>query len=320
VPVPFAATTSYGGGAERGPLAVFAASKQVDLYDRETGKPYEAKIAMLPMPEDIARWHAEARPLAERVIAAGGDVAGRAELERALARVNGISEAVNEQVRRTVAREVGRGKLVALLGGDHSAPFGAIRAFAEAHPGFGILHVDAHADLREAFEGFTHSHASIMHNVVTKLPDVARLVQVGIRDFSESELARIDGSRGRIRTHFDADLATAAFEGVPWSKSVARIVEDLPEKVYVSFDIDGLDPALCPHTGTPVPGGLSFQQASALLAGVARSGRKIIGVDLNEVAPGPDGDEWDGNVGARVLYKMIGWMLASHSEARDRSA
>jgi agmatinase len=304
VPVPFAATTSYGGGAERGPRAILAASKQVDLFDVETGRPYEAKIAMLPIPEDIARLHAEARPLAERAIAAGGAA-------EAL-RVNAASEAVNERVYATVKGELERGKLVAVIGGDHSAPYGAIRALAEAHPGLGILHVDAHADLRDAFEGFTWSHASIMHNVVTLLPDVARIVQVGVRDLSEAEAEAIRSSRGRIITHFDAELARATFDGVPWSKTLARIVDDLPQKVYVSFDIDGLDPALCPHTGTPVPGGLSFHQATALLAAVARSGRTIVGVDVNEVSPSPDGDEWDGNVGARILYKLIGWMLVSN--------
>jgi agmatinase len=264
---------------------------------------------MLPIPEDIARLHAEVRPLAERVTAEGG--AG--EVRRAeVARVNAASESVNERVYATVKGELERGKLVAVVGGDHSAPYGAIRALADAHPGLGILHVDAHADLRDAFEGFTWSHASIMHNVVTRLSAVERLVQVGIRDLSETEAEAIRSSRGRIVTYFDAQLAQATFDGVPWSKTVARIVEDLPPKVYVSFDIDGLDPALCPHTGTPVPGGLSFHQATALLAAVARSGRTMVGVDVNEVAPGPDGDEWDGNVGARILYKLIGWMLVSN--------
>ena len=311
--MPFAATTSYGGGAERGPEAVLAASRQVDLFDRETGRPYEAGIAMLPIPENIASWHTKARHEAEKVIALGGRIEGDADATRALARVNEIGAAVNDDSYATVRALVARGKLVALLGGDHSAPFGAIRAIAEAHPGLGILHVDAHADLRVAYEGFTFSHASIMHNVMSRIPDVARLVQVGIRDFSEEENLAIERSNGRIRTHFDADLARRAFDGEPWSKQVERVVGDLPAKVYVSFDIDGLDPTLCPHTGTPVPGGLSFQQATALIAGVVRSGRTIVGVDLNEVVPGPDGDEWDGNVGARLLYKMIGWMVASNA-------
>ena len=111
--------------------------------------------------------------------------------------------------------------------------------------------------------------------------------------------------------HHDARLAQARFEGEPWAAAVRRIVEPLPRDVYVSFDVDGLDPTLCPHTGTPVPGGLSFQEAAALVGGIVRSGRRIVGFDLVEVAPDPEGGEWDGNVGARLLYKLVGWMLRS---------
>ncbi len=115
-------------------------------------------------------------------------------------------------------------------------------------------------------------------------------------------------------THRDTTLAKRRLSGETWATQCATIVRDLPEEVYVSFDIDGLDPALCPHTGTPVPGGLSFVQASMLLEAVAVTGRRIVGFDLNEVAPGPPGDEWDANVGARVLYRMIGWALRSRNE------
>jgi len=316
VPVPFAATTSYGGGAERGPRAILEASRQVDLYDLETGRVYAPGIHMLAPSHALHRWHEEARALAERVIEAGA--ATDATLERALARVNEISTLVNENVYATVRAELARQKLVALVGGDHSAPYGAIRAHAEACPGLGILHLDAHADLREAYEGFTYSHASIMFNVMTRIPEVGRLVQVGIRDVSEAEVEMIERSEGRIVTHFDAEIAARHHAGEPWARQVERIVNDLPKDVYLSFDIDGLDPTLCPHTGTPVPGGLSFNEATALVAHVARSGRTIVGLDVNEVAPAPDGkDEWDGNVGARLLYKMIGWMLISQGLAHE---
>jgi agmatinase len=312
VPVPYAATTSYGGGAERGPEAILHASRQVDLFDIETGRPYEAGIAMLPLPREVLAWHAEARGDAEKIVAVGGALDGDVELERALARVDAISDRVNGWVETETARVLGRGALPAIVGGDHSTPFGAIRAVAAKHPGVGILHVDAHADLRAAYEGFSHSHASIMHNVASLIPGVARIVQVGIRDLSEEEHDFIRGSGGRIVTHFDAHLAARAFDGASWSKIVDSIVHDLPHEVYVSFDIDGLDPTLCPHTGTPVPGGLSFHQASTLIGAVAKSGRRIVGVDVNEVVPGPEGDEWDGNVGARILYKLVGWMLVSN--------
>jgi agmatinase len=311
VPVPFAATTSYGGGAERGPDAVLRASKQVDLFDLETGRPYEAGIAMVEISDRVRAWNDEARSAAEAVIDAAGAVNHDANLVRALRRVNEISESVNRWVYDSVHKQLERGRLVALVGGDHAVPYGAIHAHAERFGGMGILHIDAHADLREAYEGFIWSHASIMYNVITRIPAVSRLVQVGIRDLSEAEYEMIKNSGGRIVAHFDPELSRRKLAGEPWSAQTDRIVADLPPNVYVSFDIDGLDPTLCPHTGTPVPGGLSFQEAMSLVAAVVRSGRKIVGIDLNEVVPGPEGDEWDGNVGARVLYKMIGWMLLS---------
>lgn len=309
LPVPWDATTSYRAGASAGPRAIFDASMQVDLYDAEVGKPYERGVAMLPESGELRAWNEEARAAAEEVIEAGGRVAGNAELEAALAKVNALSERVNEVVYLETKRLLNQGRVACVVGGDHASPYGAIRAYAERFPGLGILHVDAHADLRRAYEGFSHSHASIMENVM-RLEGVSRIVQVGIRDFCEEELERIASSGGRVRTFFDVGLAAARSRGAIGEAFDAAIAA-LPEAVYVSFDIDGLDPALCPHTGTPVPGGLSFHEASALLGAVSRSGRRIVGFDLNEVAPGPDDDEWDANVGARLLYKMIGWTLLS---------
>jgi agmatinase len=310
LPVPFEATTSYGGGAARAPEAILTASRQIDLHDHETGRPYEAGIAMLPVPRKVEAWNREANKLAAGVIEVGGVVAGRPALTRALARVNAIGETLNAWVKRETAQRLDVGQTVFVLGGDHSVPFGAIEAYAERYPGLGILHIDAHCDLREAFEGFTWSHASIFHNVMTRIRGVGRLVQVGVRDLGAREQEMVDRSRGRIVLHHDADLAAAAFRGRSWSQLTARIVARLPKRVYVSFDIDGLDPTLCPHTGTPVPGGLSFQQATSLMLAVARSGRTIVGGDLCEVVPGPKG-EWDANVGGRVLYKMIGAAMLS---------
>ena len=311
VPVPWEPTTSYRRGTAKAPAAILAASRQVDLYDLDTGKPYEAGIAMLPEDPEIVKWNQEACEAATPVIEAGGHVTGNPQLQEALLRVNEASHRLNERVRRIVKSQLDRGKIVGLVGGDHSAPFGALRALAERYPHFGILHIDAHADLRDSYEGFTYSHASIMRNALVQIPAVQRIVQVGVRDLSEEEHAFIRGSHGRIASFFDRDLAQRAFTGETFAHTAAAIAEALPEHVYVSFDIDGLDPSLCPHTGTPVPGGLSFREAVALLAEVANSGRRIIGFDLNEVAPGPDGDEWDANVGARMLYKLIGFALAA---------
>jgi agmatinase len=286
VPVPFEATTSYGGGTSQGPSAILRASRQVDLWDLETGKPYEAGIAMLPEPEFPQ------------------------PSSRDPASVNPVSQKVNAWVQKTCAQWLSRDKIVGTVGGDHSISFGAIAAHAEKYPGLGVLHFDAHADLRHEYEGFEHSHASIMDNVV-RGTKIERLVQVGIRDLSEEEHERIASSGGRIVTFYDSEMAEARFAGETWAAQCAGIVSKLPKLVYVSFDIDGLDPALCPHTGTKVPGGLSFQMATSLLGAVVRSGRKLVGFDLTEVAPAPDGSEWDENVGARILYKLIGWSVRS---------
>jgi agmatinase len=311
MPVPWEPTTSYGRGTARGPSAILQASRQVDLFDIEVGKPYEHGVTMLDVDPDIVRWNAEACAAAEPIIEAGGEVDGDHDLCRRLARVDELSTLLNERVAKLASNWLSVGKIVGILGGDHSAPFGAIEAHAERFPGLGILHIDAHADLRRAYEGFEHSHASIMYNVAHRLPHVSRIVQAGLRDVSAEELDYIRGSDGRIRAFFDVDISRRLFNGEPFSSITRAIVDSLPERVYISFDIDGLDPALCPHTGTPVPGGFSFQQAVALLAQVHESRRRIVGFDLNEVAPGPDGDEWDGNVGARLLYKMIGFTLLS---------
>ena len=310
VPVPFEATTSYGGGTSQGPSAILGASRQVDLFDLEVGKPYAAGIAMLDESADVKAWDLAARQAASHVIARGG-THGEPALEAAAASVNEYCGRMNAWVRATCDLLIGRGKIVGTIGGDHSISFGAIQAHAAKHPGLGVLHLDAHADLRRAYEGFTWSHASIMDNVAERIPQVSKLVQVGIRDFCEEEHDRVAGSKGRIVSFYDVELAEARFNGETWGQQCARIAAALPKEVYLSFDIDGLDPALCPHTGTAVPGGLSFQMATSMVAAVAKSGRRIVGFDLTEVAPGDD--EWDGNVGARLLYKMIGWTLRTQA-------
>lgn len=307
IPVPWDATTSYRAGAARGPSAIRKASAQVDLFDLETGCPYEAGIALLEESPEVMAWNSEARAAAEPIIATGGRVEGK--LAHCLDRVNQLGAQLNQWVRSETERWLDQGKLVGIIGGDHSVPYGAIQALAERHPGLGILHFDAHADLREAYEGFIWSHASIMYNVISRIPSLSRLVQVGIRDLGRAEMDLIQSSNGRIVTHFDAPLKARQFEGESWALQCRQIVADLPRDVYISFDIDGLDPTLCPHTGTPVPGGLTFSQATFLISALAKSGRKIVGFDLNEVAPGPEGDEWDANVAARLIYKMVGFAI-----------
>lgn len=309
IPVPWEATTSYGGGTSRGPDAIVRASHQLDLEDAAFGTPYRAGIAFLPQDAAVAELNGRARVAALEVIAA----LERGEaLPAALDLVNAAGAQVNARVHAAAGEALGRGRLVGVVGGDHSSPYGLLQALAERHPeGFGVLHIDAHHDLRAAYEGFTWSHASIFHNVMERLPQVTRLVQVAIRDYARAERHYVQRLGGRAACFYGAELFRLKAEGVPFCEVCAQILDALPDRVYVSFDIDGLDPSCCPATGTPVPGGLSFDEAVYLLQALAASGRRVIGFDLCEVAPGREGDEWDANVGARLLYKLCGCCLRS---------
>jgi agmatinase len=193
------------------------------------------------------------------------------------------------------------GKKVCVLGGEHSTPLGLIEAMGDNYESFGILQIDAHADLRDAYEGFEQSHASIMFNAL-KIENLTHLVQVGIRDLCEDEVQVINED-DRITTFYDWDMKSEQFQGVSWHKICEEIINKLPQNVFISFDIDGLLPSLCPNTGTPVPGGLSFEQATYLLQMLADSKKNIIGFDLNEVAPGAD--EINVIVGARILMELL---------------
>lgn len=312
LPVPWEATVSYGSGTSDGPAAILSASRQVDLMDRDTGKPYESGIAMLPISETVRGWSEEAKALASTIIENGG-AKGDPQLSANLERVNDLGRLLNGWVANETRAWLQCDKIVGIVGGDHSVPLGAIGAIADRYPGLGILHIDAHADLRAAYSGFTFSHASIMDNVMREVPAVSRLVQVGVRDYCEQEDEAIRSSAGRIKTFFESDIRRELLDAGSWRRVCNRIVADLPETNYISFDIDGLDPTLCPHTGTPVPGGLSFPEMVVLLKTLVESGRTIVGFDLVETAPDPTGaTDWDGNVAARALYKLIGFALMSN--------
>lgn len=317
VPVPWDVTVSYADGTANGPEAVFNASFQVDLYEPDLADAWKSGIAMDEIPLKLKARAEDLRSMAVQYIDAltnGEDVESDPELQKILLTVNEGSAELNAWVKNRCLHWLQKGKRVGLLGGDHSTPFGMLQAQAELHDEFGILQIDAHADLRVAYEGFTYSHASIMYNALS-IPQVKRLVQVGIRDFCQQEKEIIDNSKGRVITFFDRDMRHEKYKGVTWHEITKRIIASLPQKVYISFDIDGLEPGLCPHTGTPVAGGLEFEQAGYLFTELVKSGKQIIGFDLNEVAPGPDGDEWDANVGARMLYRMCNIMTMAATKS-----
>ncbi len=301
IPSPWDVTTSYRPGTSRGPEAIIAASHQLDLDDGSFGKVYRAGISFLPHPESLELLNTTLRIRAEKVMA---DLADASDLTA----VNEGCATLNRYVREAAIKALDHGAIAAVVGGDHASPLGLIQALGERHPdGFGVLHFDAHHDLRERYEGFNFSHASIFHNVMESVPAVSRLVQVGIRDFCAEERDYMNNLGQRGTVFYQRDLFKRKARGESWDSICKDIVAQLPSKVYISFDIDGLDPACCPSTGTPVPGGLTFEEAVYLLECLAESGRIIIGFDLCEVSPDPTREsEWDANVGCRMLYKLCG--------------
>jgi agmatinase len=226
---------------------------------------------------------------------------------KSLKEINEGSIMLNTWVYDRTKDLLAKDKLVGLIGGDHSTPFGYIKALAEKHGNFGILQIDAHCDLRKGYEDFKYSHASIMYNVLNEIPEVEQLVQVGIRDYCEEEWDFIEANKNRLSVYFDKQIKERQYEGESWKQIADDIISKLPQKVYISFDIDGLDPKLCPNTGTPVQGGFESEQVLYLFKKMIASGRKLIGFDLVEV--GVDQTDWDSNVGARMLFRLCNLLV-----------
>jgi agmatinase len=307
IPVPWEVTVSYGAGASEGPEAVLDASFQVDLNHQDFPELWKLGMYYAEIPEiwktNSDKYKALAQPIIE-ALEDGQVVSEIPALQADLDTINKECRDLHTGVKETVLYWMTQGKKVVLLGGDHSTPLGYYEALATKHDDFGILHLDAHMDLRIAYEGFTYSHASIMYNAL-QIPQISKIVQVGIRDFCEQEVEVVQQANGRVLVHTDSDLKKETFEGKTWQQQCESIIASLPQKVCISFDIDGMYPWYCPNTGTPVPGGFSFEQATYLFNKLAESGKEIIGFDLVEVAPG-ENDDWDGNVGARMLFHMCG--------------
>ncbi|OUL28870.1 agmatinase SpeB [Nostoc sp. 106C] len=310
--VPWEVTVSYGAGTAKGPQRILDASTQLDLFDFDHPEGWKQGIFMMEIPQDILEKSEYYRALAGKIIerlAQGKALTDTPDLTPVLTEINRASQQVNQWLFENCQKAINDGKRVAVIGGDHSSPLGYFQALAAKYPNYGILHIDAHADLRDAYEEFEFSHASIMFNAM-KIPQISKLVQVGLRDISHDEVQIIDESHGRIVAYYDPAIKQKLYSGITWIQLCREIISQLPEFVHISFDVDGLDPKLCPSTGTPVPGGLELEQAYCLFRELVNSGRKIIGFDVCEV-----GDtEWDGNVGARIVYKLANLMDLSQQK------
>lgn len=310
IPVPWDVTASYGGGTSEGPKAILNASSQLDYEQIDIPDAWKLGVAMAEIPEV---WNSLSKTLRQKAkhyiswIESGGSEEKEEEMLRVLEALNKECAQLMRYVHQESSYWLEQGKLTVLLGGDHSTPLGHIKACSDFYGEMGVLQIDAHADLRLAYEGFDYSHASIMRNVL-EIESITKLVQVGVRDFCPEEMNLIQ-STDSIVTFFDQQLKENQFAGKNWKEQCIEIVAALPDQVYISLDIDGLNPTFCPNTGTPVPGGYDLDQIMLLIKLIVKSGRKIVGMDLCEVAPGTD--EYDANVGARALYRMINLMAVS---------
>ena len=257
LPVPYEMTVSYGGGTARGPKAILKASDQLELWDGRS-KPGEEGIYTWPA-IDCSR-----RP-----------------------------EQVLHDIASVVSRILRMKKIPVVLGGEHTVTWGVIKGYLDAGvKDFGVVQIDAHADLRDAYEGDKYSHASVMRRVVEAgIP----LVQLGIRAFCEEE--RDARKQHKVRAFDAADL-------VPNGISKIRLPKSFPKGVFFTVDVDGIDPSVLPATGTPVPGGLSWYQTLGLFESVARQ-RRIIGFDVMEFAPIAGFHAYD-FAAALLTYKLMG--------------
>lgn len=312
-PVPWDATTSYGAGTARGSQAIIDASLQLEPTDAHVDEAWKIGHYTVPVNQEILEKNDQTRVLAKQIIEyqeAGGHHQDQG-IQGSLNKVNQASEDLNQWVYQETTALLQAEKLIGLIGGDHSVPLGLMKALGKQYGRYGILHIDAHADLRKAYEGFTYSHASIMNNAL-KLPEITALVQVGIRDFSIGEKKQASADQ-RVVWFTDWQLKARAYEGDCWGNQCQEIIHYLPDRVYISFDVDGLSPQFCPNTGTPVPGGLDFNEAIYLVERLMKAGKQIIGFDLCEVSPNLNNpeDEWDANVGARLAYKLANFMYAT---------
>ena len=274
LPTPYEHTSSYIRGSDQGPGAILAASCQVEFYDEQLRC------------EPFREW-------------GGIATASALNLE------GKIDRAAVDAIEQFVAPHVGTGRFVVTLTGEHTGALGAIRAHAKRYPDLCVVQIDAHGDLREAYEGNPFSHASVMARVVE---DGHSLVQVGIRSISQEEMARLQ-TADRISTFFAANILdpSGPYEGKA-SRWIPEVVGACRGPVYLTFDCDGLDASIIPALGTPEPGGLGWYDTLNLVSALA-NGPGIVGMDVSEIAP------IEGFVApqfsiARLIYRMLGRIRA----------
>ncbi len=267
LPVPYDLTTSYQPGARRGPIAILEASTHLETYDEEL------------------EWDPSAFLRLETLAPMVPDTSG--------------PEATMGRIYRVACEVLKTHDFLVGLGGEHSVSYPLVKAVKERHPHVGVLQLDAHADLRESFEGSPYNHACVMHRILELgLP----IVQVGIRSLTAEEHDLIKA--GKVTTIFAPEAVQQ-----PVQEFLPRVLAALPEEVYVTVDLDAFDPAIMPATGTPEPGGLSWYRALEILREVAKS-KRIVGFDVVELAPFP-GLVAPDFLAAKLVYKLLAYSFFS---------
>ena len=314
IPVPWEVTASYGAGTGRGPELIRKASSQLDFFSPVFKSSYNHRIHFEELDPLIVSLNREAKNWSEKIQKNWTEDKTLNEKEKALSqRVNQASESLFDWIYEKSLRVFDTGKVPALVGGEHSISEGLICLVGEKLKGkYGILHIDAHADLRESYQGFKHSHASVMNNVLNLSAPPKKLVQVGVRDFCEGEYKKIKKD-SRIDCFFDENISSRLFSGESWGDLCKEIIACLPSQVYVSLDVDALSWDHAPGTGTPVPGGLSYNQLLYLLSEIRKQKKQLVAFDVVETADGGQKrgalSDWNGNVSARLIYYLSGQVL-----------
>lgn len=314
ISAPWDATTAVRAGSSYAPDAIIEASRRVDFFEPMAPYSWRKGIATAPIDYSMQDMSHRLRADAARVVKVHDDLGSspfdHLVYERSLRRVNEASVMVNDNVYKQSKEWLAKGKIVGLVGGDQSVAYGHIRAVAESHGKIGVLHIDSKCDLRAAHQGFEHSHASVMYNVLRDVEGVASLVAVGVRAFSPEEWERAERD-SRVKLFTGQSIWSRHFEGVNWATIVDEILAELPECVYVSLDVDGLTMECSPRTGSLVAGGLRLPEVVYLMGRIVDSGRRIVGFDLTEVVPDME-DKTDAMIAARMLYNVCCMALKNH--------
>ena len=304
IPAEWEVTSSYYSGASNAPKSINHASKQIDFGQFNQINLNQYGVCMLDFDAEWTIKHSILKSKALSVIQSlnnGGIINQGDALYRDIQHINKGCHDFLSNLEDVITLNLELNKFVGLVGGDHSISIGYLNALSKRYDSFGVLHIDAHMDLRESYQGFDYSHASVMHHALS-LPQISSITQLGIRDFSDDELKIVESNQTRFSSFYDKDIQAQLFNGISWHDICCSILDSLPKTLYISFDIDGLEQHYCPNTGTPVPGGLSFAQIDYFLCLLKQSDKLIIGFDLVEVCD--DDRHWGPNIASRLLYRL----------------